>query len=81
MARQKTLSEAERKSARMSLLMTKQMADDINTLAQIKKTTLNDLMCSLAAQIIKKNRQAIDEVQNVMNKVADTVELTLDFDS
>ena len=54
MARPKTLSEYEKKSARVSLLMTTQMFDDVTTLAQIKKVSLNDLFTSLAAQVVKK---------------------------
>ena len=79
MARPRTLSDSERKSARVSLLMTPQMFADITTLAQIKKVSINDLFTSLAADLIKKNRHAIDEVQDVMFKVSPTVELTLDF--
>ena len=79
MARPRILSDSERKSARVSLLMTPQMFADITTLAQIKKVSINDLFTSLAADLIKKNRRAIDEVQDVMFKVSPTVELTLDF--
>ena len=61
MARPKTLSEYEKKSARVSLLMTTQMLEDVTTLAQIKKVSLNDLFTSLAAQVVKKNRQSIDD--------------------
>ena len=80
MARPKTLSEYEKKSARVSLLMTTQMFDDVTTLAQIKKVSLNDLFTSLAAQVVKKNRQSIDEVQGVMSKVSPAVQLTIDFE-
>ena len=80
MARPKTLSEYEKKSARVSLLMTTQMFDDVTTLAQIKKVSLNDLFTSLAAQVVKKNRQSIDEVQGVMSKVSPGVQLTIDFE-
>lgn len=80
MARPKTLSEYEKKSARVSLLMTTQLLDDCTTLAQIKKVSLNDLFTSLAAQVVKKNRQSIDEVQGVMNKVSQAVQLTIDFE-
>ena len=80
MARPKTLSDSSRKTARVSLLMTPKMLADVTTLAQIKKLTLNELFLSLAADLLKKNRQAIDEVQNVMNKVSPTVEITLNFD-
>lgn len=79
MARPKTLSDAEKKSARVSLLLTPQMFADITTLAQIKNVSLNDLFTSLAADLIKKNRRAIDEVQNVMVKVSPTVQLSLNF--
>ena len=79
MARPKTLSDYEKKSARVSLLMTAQMLDDMTTLAQIKKVSLNDLFTTLAAQVIKKNRQQIDEVQQVMTRISPTVELALDF--
>lgn len=79
MARPKTLSDTEKKSARVSLLMTPQLLADVTTLAQIKKVSLNDLFTSLATELVKKNRQAIDEVQGVMVKVSPTVELTLDF--
>ena len=80
MARPKTITDAQRKSARVSLLLTQQMLDDVTTLAQIRKVSLNDLFTSLAAQLIKKNRQAIDEVQSVMSKVSPSVEITLDFE-
>lgn len=79
MARPKTLSDTEKKSARVSLLLTPQMFADITTLAQIKNVSLNDLFTSLAADLIKKNRRAIDEVQNVMVKVSPTVQLSLNF--
>ena len=79
MARPKTLSDAEKKSARVSLLLTPQMFADITTLAQIKNVSLNDLFTSLAADLIKKNRRAIDEVQNVIVKVSPTVQLSLNF--
>lgn len=77
MARPKLLAADEKKSARVSLLMTPQFLADVTTLAQIKQITLNELFCSLAAQAIKKNRPAIDEVQKVMAKVAPTVEVSL----
>ena len=80
MARPKTLSDTQKKSARVSLLMTRQMLDDVTTLAQIKKVSINDLFTSLAAELIKKNRQAIDEVQEVMSKVSPTVQTTLNFE-
>lgn len=79
MARPRTLSDAEKKSARVSLLMTPQLLADVTTLTQIKGVSLNDLFTSLAAELVKKNRHAIDEVQDVMTKVSPTVELTLDF--
>lgn len=77
MARQKTLADAEKKSARVSLLMTPQFLADVTTLAQIKKVTLNELFCTLAAQAVKKNRQAIDDVQKLIASVAPTVEISL----
>lgn len=77
MARPKTLTAAETKSARTSLLMTPQFLDDVSTLAQIKQMTLNEFFCSLAAQAVKKNRQAIDEVKAVMAKVAPSVQTSL----
>ena len=78
MARPKTLTDETKKSARVSLLMTPKLCKDVTTLAQIKKISVNDLLCSLAAQIVKKNRGAIDEVQSVMEKVSATVDLTLE---
>lgn len=80
MARPKTLSDAQKKSARVSLLMTRQMLDDVTTLAQIKKVSINDLFTSLAAELVKKNRQQIDEVQEVMDKVAPCVQTSLNFE-
>ena len=80
MARSKTLSDADRKSARVSLLMTRQLLDDVTTLAQIKKVSINDLFTSLAADLVKKNRQAIDEVQDVISKVSPTIQTTLNFE-
>lgn len=77
MARPKLLAADEKKSARVSLLMTPQFLADVTTLAQIKQITLNELFCSLAAQAVKKNRQAIDDVQKVMASVASTVEISL----
>lgn len=65
------------KSERVSLLMTPQFLDDVSTLAQIKQMTLNEFFCSLAAQAVKKNRQAIDEVKAVMAKVAPSVQTSL----
>lgn len=80
MARPKTLSDAQKKSARVSLLMTRQMLNDVTTLAQIKKVSINDLFTSLAAELVKKNRQQIDEVQEVMDKVAPCVQTSLNFE-
>lgn len=80
MARPKKLSDSEKKSARVSLLMTPKLFDDVTTLAQILKVSVNDLFCSLAAQAVKKNRPAIDRVQSVIEDVAGTVSLPLDFD-
>ena len=80
MARSKTLSDADRKSARVSLLMTRQLLDDVTTLAQIKKVSINDLFTSIAADLVKKNRQAIDEVQDVISKVSPTIQTTLNFE-
>ena len=78
MARPKTLKESERKSSRVSLLLTPALLADVTTLAQIKKISLNDFFISLAAQVVKSNRLAIDEVQAVMNKVAPEVELVVE---
>lgn len=81
LARPKTLKEVEKKSARISLLMTPQLLADVTTLAQIKQCSLNDLLTSLAAQVVKKNRQQIDEVQGVMNEAARYVQLSIDFET
>ena len=80
MARPKTLSDAQKKSARVPLLMTRQMLDDVTTLAQIKKVSINDLFTSLAAELVKKNRQLINEVQEVIDKVATCVQTSLNFE-
>lgn len=78
MARPKTLSDGQRKTARVSLLMTPRLFDDITTLARIKKISVNDLFCLLAEQTVKKNRVAIDTVQKILNDVSSTVDLTID---
>ena len=78
MSRPKTLTDETKKSARVSLLMTPKLCDDVTTLAQIMKVSVNDLFCSLATQIVKKNRTAIDEVQGVMEKVSASVDLHLE---
>lgn len=78
MARPTTYTE--KKTARVSLLMTNQLLNDMTTLSQIKRMSLNDLFTSLAVQVIKKNRQAIDEVQSIMSKVSSSVEITLNFE-
>lgn len=78
MARPKTLSESERKSVRATLLMTPAMFADVSTLTQIKNISLNDLFCSLAAQVIEKNRQEIDKVRAVISEAAETVDLSAD---
>ena len=75
MARPK--NDTEKKSERVSLLLTPQMFEDISTLAQIRKMSLNDLFTSLAAQAIKKNQHAIDEVKSVMAKVSSSVQTSL----
>ena len=75
MARPKTLTDETKKSARVSLLMTQQMLDDVTTLAQIKKVSLNDLFTSLAAQVVKKNRGVIDNVNATLKKAALDVNL------
>ena len=79
MARPKTLSAAEKKTVRVSLMMTPALYADISTLAQIKRTTINDLVCSLATQVVKKNRQTIDDASSAMKNYAAQIELTLDF--
>lgn len=64
-----------KKSERVSLLLTPQMAQDLTTLAQIKRVSVNDLFTTLAAQAISKNREAIDSVKAVMEKVLPGLDL------
>ena len=75
MARPKTLTDETKKSARVSLLMTQQMLCDVTKIAQIKKVSLNDLFISLAAQVVKKNRGVIDNVNATLKYAADKVNL------
>ena len=77
MARPKTLTDPQKKSARVSLLMTPAFYNDVSTLAQIQKTSLNDLFLSAAEQLVKKNRRAIDEVQEVMARLSPSVQTSL----
>ncbi|MBR0288588.1 MAG: hypothetical protein IJQ82_06370 [Selenomonadaceae bacterium] len=77
MARPKTLTDPQKKSARVSLLMTAAFYDDVVTLAQIQKTSLNELFLSAAEQLVKKNRRAIDEVQATMARVSPSVQASL----
>ena len=80
MARSKTLSEGERKSARVSLLMTPKLFADVQTLAAIKKCSLNDLFTSVAAELVERNKAEISEVQSVISTVAPRVQTSLDFE-
>lgn len=78
MARPAKLSAGEKKSARTSLLMTQDLYDDLHILAKISKRSVNDLLCTLADQIVSKNRNAIDAVKATIDEVAPTVDLRLD---
>ena len=78
MARSKTLSEDERKSARCSLLMTQKLFADVQMLAAIKKVSVNDLLTSVAAELVERNKAEISEVQSVMSAVAPRVQTTLE---
>ena len=70
----------ERKTARVSLLLTPKMFADVATLAQIKQVSLNDLFTSLVAQAVAKNQSAIEKVQVVLSEVSPTVDLNLTAD-
>jgi len=80
MARSKTLSEDERKSARCSLLMTPKLFADVQMLAAIKKVSVNDLLTSVAAELVERNKAEISEVQSVMSAVAPRVQTSLDVE-
>lgn len=80
MARSKTLSEGERKSARVSLLMTPKLFADVQMLAAIKKVSVNDLLTSVAAELVERNKAEISEVQSVMSAVAPRVQTSLDVE-
>ena len=77
MARPKTLTAEATRSARVSLLMTPKLYDDVTTLARIKKMSLNDLFNQLAAQVVDKNHEAIDAVQSAMAAAEPTVNLSI----
>lgn len=71
-------SDAEIKSARISLLLPPTLYADVVTMTQIKKCSINDFFCALAEQAVKKNRRVIDDVNDALKKAADAVNLNDD---
>lgn len=77
MARPKTLTDAEKKNVRVSLMLTPPLYSDITTLARIKNTSVNELIYSLVEQLAKKNRTVIDEAGATMKNYAAQVYMNL----
>lgn len=77
MARPKTLTDAEKKNVRVSLMLTPPLYSDVNTLARLKGTTVNELIYSLVEQLAKKNRPVIDDAGATMKNYAAQVQMNL----
>ena len=70
-------SDAEIKSARISLLLPPTLYADVVTMTQIKKCSINDFFCTLAEQAVKKNRGVIDNVNAVLDNAFAKVDFRL----
>lgn len=68
MARPLKKNDDEKRTARISLLLTPAMHADITTLARVHGVSVNDYFCALAEKDIKKNRRTIDKVNAVMSE-------------
>lgn len=80
MAKPKSLETSKNAPRRTSLLFPQQLYDDLFILAQIQRTTVNELINAICSEVVKKNSRQIEDVRTVMQRVTPTVELSL-FDT
>lgn len=78
MARPKRLLNSEKKTARVSLLLSPRLHADILTLAQIKGVSVNDFFTTLAEQIVAKNSATIMDARKALDALAPDVSFELE---
>lgn len=53
------LKSATPRNGRITLMVTQDVLKGVNSLAQMNNTSVNDLVCNILAEIVKKNSAAI----------------------
>ena len=51
------------RTSRITLMVTKNVADGVNSLAQMNNTSVNDLVGNILSEIVKKNSAAISQFE------------------
>lgn len=69
------------RTERISLALTPVALSGITTLAQIKEISVNDLICGLIDNVIKKNAAVISDFNTARDKAASAVKLNVDAET
>ena len=77
MARPKIADRNTIRTERISLALTPATYDGINTLADLKGISVNDLLNSVADELVKKNAATIAEYEEHRARLADALNLSV----
>lgn len=57
------MKEKTPRNGRITLMVTQEVYHGVNSLAQMNNTSVNDLVCTILADIVKKNSAAIAQFE------------------
>lgn len=81
MSRPRSKERDNLRTERISLALTPVALSGITTLAQIKEISVNDLICGLIDNVIKKNAAVISDFNTARDKAASAVKLNVDAET
>ena len=79
MPRPKSQNRADNRTERISLALPPAIYDGIKSIAEIQGVTVNELLNSVAAELVKKNAVVIKDYDSMRTKVADALNLSVSF--
>jgi len=78
MARPQKLSPEEKRTVRATLLMTPAENEGVSIMAQLSNKTLNEFVCMMIADLIRKNSKVIESFKAEKSKHAAELNLSVD---
>ena len=78
MSRPRYIDRESIRAERVSLALPAKLYEGVSTMAAIRRTSINDLVCSIIAGVVEKNQPVLDDFIAARKKASDAVNLTAD---